>query len=327
MSRHTTTIPRSSIFTLEDGTWVVQRGVDRVQELLTRQDRVFSSLDMSFEITDNELDALCDKGIIEQYDDFFVWLKRDLAEASLHENSLGVTTYYYVQTDLSSDQAPIVQSRLANTGLANRYEVSTRSGKIIIMCLYGEPFSLFSSAEDAQILLIPVLQDLAPDLTIKSVRFNTGDILPVWAESRPASPTTPPLIRRLAPELRAKNVVCIDQDHRTHEIVGQICDELDVEIASAHVGKEGMTLIQDSDPALIIMDLTLPDLHGYEIVAFVRNNPELAHIPIIIVSQLNTDTDRAFAFTIAKVKDYIPKPFTVKEIRRQVWQILNQRSV
>lgn len=327
MSRHLTTIPRSSIFTLEDGTWVVQRGVDHVQELLTHKERIFSSMDVSFEITDEELGMLREQGIIVQYDEFFVWLKRELVETALLEMPLGISTYYYVQTGLDSQDYETVRARLEMTGLSDRYEVAERFGAIVLMGRYEEPFSNFQEVEDAQILLAPVLHDLTTQLNIIKVRSNTAEIPPIWSETPADSEIAHPLIHKMAPELYRKNVVCIDREEQTHEIIGQICDELGVEVASAYTAKDGMILIQDTDPALIIMELTLPDLHGYEIVAFVRNNPELAQIPIIIVASLDSETDRALALTVAKVKDYVIKPFKVSEFRRRIWQLLNQRSV
>lgn len=324
MPSGTTTIARSRMFTLEDGTWVVQRGIDRVQELLSGKERSFSSMDITFEITDPELDILQSRGIVEQYDDFFVWLTSDLAD-TVDSATPGLINYYYVQTDLGPDQVGFVQSKLETIGLSDRYAAAERFERVVIMRLSEEPFIRLSHAEDAQILLAPVMQETT--LTVEVVYFKATNIPPAWAAVLPPSDDFSPLIRRLEPKAKAKTVVCIDHAETTHHLVRQICGELGAEIASAYNGQDGITLIQDADPALIMMDLTLPDIHGYEVVAFVRTNPELAHIPIIVVTALASETDWVFARTVANVEDYVVKPLHTKDIRRRIWRVLNRYSL
>lgn len=323
MSSHSIAVPRNMVFTLEDGTWVVQWNIDRVQELLTGKERSFSSLDISYEISDMELDLLLVQGLIEQYDEFFVWLPDEFAEPALAGHQLGLTTYYYVKTTLDINQMGTVRQKLEDTGLSDRYEVAERFGKVAILSRYEEPFIRLSYAEDAQTLLAPVIHDLSAKLSVEAVQFNTSRLK--IDERIPNNRPKPaqPLIRNFAPLNKSRTIVCIDTDTGTHKLVREVCADLGAEIASADNASDGMTLIQDADPALILMDLTLPDSHGYEIVAFIRNNPELAHIPIIIISALDTDTDRVFAFSIAKVKDYVVKPLRSNDLRRRVWRVLN----
>ncbi|NDJ86865.1 MAG: response regulator [Chloroflexi bacterium] len=326
MGSRTTIVPRSSVFTLEDGTWVVQRSVDRVQELLTGQERSFSSMDISFEISDPELDILVAQSVIHQYDEFFIWLDRALTDKSTQDNSVEGLTFYYVSIALEVSQIDLVRARLEEAGLTDRYEAAERNGHIAIMRLHEEPFIRLGHAEDAQTLLMPFMQSLETQLAIEQVSFDSSSLPAIWPEPLPPSDTLP-LIRRSAPEIKAKSVICIDNERRTHQLVSQISEELGAILVSAYTGKDGTTLIQDADPALIVMDLKLPDMHGYEIVAYVRNNPELAHIPIVIVSTLDSEADRALAFTVAEAKDYIVKPLNTNELRRRIWRELNQNTV
>ncbi len=323
MDSHSIAVPRNMVFTLEDGTWVVQWNIDHVQELLTSKERSFSSLDISYEISDMELDLLLVQGLIEQYDDSFVWLPDEFAEPALAGHQLGLTTYYYVKTPLDIDKIGAVRQKLDDSGLSDRYEVAERFGKVAILSRYEEPFIRLSHAEDAQTLLAPVVHDLTSHLTVEAIQFNSSTLQNKLTSNQAKTPPAQPLIRNFAPLNKSRNIVCIDKDKDTHKLVREVCTDLGADIASAFNAKDGMTLIQDADPALILMDLTLPDNHGYEIVAFIRNNPELAHIPILIISALDTDTDRVFAFSIAKVKDYIVKPIKSNDLRRRVWRVLN----
>ncbi|MCB9435933.1 MAG: response regulator [Anaerolineales bacterium] len=324
MPSGSTTIARSRLFTLEDGSWVIQRGIDRVQELLSGKERSFSSMDITFEITDPELGILQARGIVEQFDDFFVWVTSDLVD-TVDSTTPGLINYYYVQSNLGRDQVGFVQTQLEAIGLSDRYAAAKRFERVVIMRLNEEPFTRLSHAEDAQILLAPVLQ--GAELSVEVVCFQTANIPPAWLAAEPTTDDYAPLIRRLEPKAKVKTVVCIDGAETSHHLIRQICSELGADIASAHNGQDGITLIQDADPTLIIMDLTLPDIHGYEVVAFVRTNPELAHIPIIVVTALASETDWVFARTVANVEDYVVKPLHTQDMRRRIWRVLNRYSL
>lgn len=321
------TVPRSNVFTLEDGTCVVQRGIDRVQELINGNTRRFSSMDTGYEITDPELDILKAQGIISQYDNFFVWLGEELANFNFNEDTFGTLTLYSVTTDLPIDALPEIDNYLHSAGLADRYIAVERFGQIVVLGAHEEPFLRLSSAENAQTLLLPFMQTLQATMSIDVFQFQ-ANTLPVHAphEVDLLADSSTGLIRRLLPNTTVKTVVCIDDDPETHEIFAQVCAELGIDLVSATDGKQGLTWIQDADPALVVLDLSLPDIHGYEVVAATRNDPDLSHIPIMVITHLDTATDRALAYTVAGVIDYIVKPINTTNIRRRVWRELNQRK-
>lgn len=322
---HSKAVPRSNVFTLEDGTWVVQRGIDQVQELLSGKIRRFSSMDTSYEITDTELDILMAQGIITQYDNFFVWLSPELIDQTLTEEDFGKATYYSLSTDLNELDLPSVLQYLNSAGLSDRYSVVLRQNTIMILSAYEEPFLRLSSAENAQTLLSPYFQSLGASTTIDVYQFEAAHLAGLQPEGLANQPNQG-LIRRLLPNITQKTIVCVDQDPRTQDIFTQVCQELGVDLVSASTGKLGLTYIQDADPTLVVTELSLPDIHGYEIIAAVRNNPDLVHIPIMIISSLDTETDRAFAYTISGVIDYISKPIQTADIRRRVWRELNRQN-
>ncbi|MCI0712523.1 MAG: response regulator [Chloroflexi bacterium] len=317
-------IPRYFVFTLEDSTWVVQRGADHVQELLTGIERSHSILDTTYEITDIELDLLQAQGIVERYDDAYVWLRdtvhtEGIISMNALERPLGVATYYYVGIRLPLEDLKSVQKILVEMGLDDRYRAISRLGTVVVVDHNGEPFSKLSLAEDAHILISPRLEKLAVSATVKSLRFNSSSLEFPWEETT----NEQSLIRRLAPEIKGHTIVCVDDEETTHRIVRDVLTTWGVEVASAYNGRDAMTLISDVDPVLILTDLKLPDMHGYEIVAHVRNNPDLSHIPLIIISAVDTPADRLFAYNTAAALDYVVKPFSGEEIRRKVWRVLS----
>lgn len=330
MTRAATPVPKHFIFALEDGTWVVQRGMDRVQELLTGKERPYSGLDNIYPIEDSTLEWLVEEGIVEQYDDSYVWLMDnptdDYGVVSIsRERLLGSALYHYVWTDLDPQYLPHIIEQFMLHELAGNYTAALRLGHVVILESNEEPFLLLGDAEHAHTLIAPILQKLPMPIQthVETIRFSINHIPFAWRTPAidPMNPAE--LIRKLEPKIKPRTVVCVDDEPETHEIVGNVMKELGVEIISAYTGKDAMTLIEDTDPSMILTDLTLPDMHGYEIVAFVRQNPELMNIPIIIISALSSETDRLFAIYVANARDYIVKPLAPEEIRRRVWRVLN----
>jgi CheY-like chemotaxis protein len=319
-------VPRHFVFTLEDSSWVIQREPDFVQELLTGKERSYSSLDIAYEITDIELDLLIAQGIVERYDHAYVWLHEThhtegLISPSMSDRSFGVTKYYYVDLDLPPNEVDQVQEIIERLGLHDRYRAFVRWNRVIIMGQNGEPFTKLSQVEDADFLLAPALHELGIDAAQQALRFDTNHLNLPWNDKhlKRASSQT---IRQFAPQIKGNIIVCIDDEEITHVIVRDVLSTWGVEVFSAYNGRDAISLIEDVDPTLILMDLKLPDMHGYEIVAHVRNNPDLSHIPLIIISAIDSETDRFFAYDIAQAEDYVVKPFTGEIIRRKVWRIL-----
>ncbi|GIK64164.1 MAG: hypothetical protein BroJett018_19580 [Chloroflexota bacterium] len=329
MNPRSAPIPRHYFFTLEDGTWVVQRGMDRVQELLTGAERTYSSLDISFEIEDLELELLKAQGVIDRYDDSFVWLHEDpqneiVVPTSTLQKTLGVAVYYFVQTGLDVSQLELVQEHLDEIGLADRYRASERQNNVIIIHAHDEPFSRLGSAEDAETLVMPALTNLGAKLKVEAVRFNAQE-LPMLVSGRLFGDIpNHPLVRKLEPKIKLQTVICVDHEMETHTTVREVVEVLGQEMVSAFTVHEALALLQDVDPALLLVSLDMPDMHGYKVVAAVRNDPELSRIPILILNTLDTDKDRTLAFNVANAVDFVMKPVYPERIRRKIWRVLNQ---
>ena len=286
MGNRSIPIPRYFMFTLEDSTWVVQRGPDHVQELLTGKERSHSILDNTYEITDIELELLIAQGIVERYDDAYVWLRElhhteGFVSPYAMERPLGVAKYYYVEIDQPIADLPMIEEMIKKLGLDDRYRAIQRLGKIVVMDENGEPFTGLSAVEDAEILLAPALQSLNTHAQTKSIRYDHSK-LKLHEEPIAESGES---IRKFEPQIKGNIIVCVDDEEITHEIVREVLKTWGVEVYSAYNGRDAIALIEDVDPTLILMDLRLPDMHGYEIVAHVRHSPDLRHIPCFFFAE------------------------------------------
>ena len=94
------------------------------------------------------------------------------------------------------------------------------------------------------------------------------------------------------------------------------------EVIEAVRGDEGVTLAEQSDPDLILMDIQLPGLDGYEATRRIKANPKLSRIPIIVVTSyaLSGDEEKARA---AGCDAYLAKPFDAMKLLAVVRQYLD----
>ena len=95
------------------------------------------------------------------------------------------------------------------------------------------------------------------------------------------------------------------------------------DVQFAHTGKEALDKIPMENPDLVILDVMMPDLDGYEVCRRLREMPEFALTPIIMLTALSTDEDKIKGYHVG-ADDYITKPFSLKVLRARVQNILER---
>ena len=88
-------------------------------------------------------------------------------------------------------------------------------------------------------------------------------------------------------------------------------------------GDEAYDLIIESPPDLVLLDLSLPGLSGIEIAKYVRSNPDVKDLPIIMLTARSQETDKIIGLKTG-ADDYITKPFSVKELTARIEAILRR---
>jgi hypothetical protein len=139
-------VPRSRVFVLSDGTFVVQWEENRVQALLSGRYFSYSAEQFGNTITDYELNQLKNTGAVVDYDDDLVYLSA-MIDMSLPKRS------YYLNTTLLKDRVQDVQQRLEQLNLAERYAVRLQDVFVIVRSHAGTVFGSFDEAERARELL------------------------------------------------------------------------------------------------------------------------------------------------------------------------------
>jgi two-component system phosphate regulon response regulator PhoB len=94
---------------------------------------------------------------------------------------------------------------------------------------------------------------------------------------------------------------------------------------TAHTAREGLALARSAAPALITLDLMLPDMQGTDVFRALRTAPATAHTPVIVVSARAEEIDRIVLLELG-AEDYVTKPFSVRELILRVRARLRERG-
>ena len=119
-----------------------------------------------------------------------------------------------------------------------------------------------------------------------------------------------------------RRVLIIDDDQNICKILKEYLVYEDFEVMTAHSGKEGLEQIEEEKPDLIILDIMLPEMNGWEICQELRPENDL---PIIMLSAKTEDTDKIMGLELG-ADDYVTKPFSPKEVVSRVKAVLRRSN-
>jgi DNA-binding response OmpR family regulator len=117
-------------------------------------------------------------------------------------------------------------------------------------------------------------------------------------------------------------VVCIEDEPEMIDLVSLILGRKGFDVIGANGGVEGLETVRKEKPDLILLDLMMPDMDGWEVYQQIKADEELRQIPVIVVTAKAQSIDKVLGLHIAKVDDYITKPFGPQELLESVEKIL-----
>jgi diguanylate cyclase (GGDEF)-like protein len=121
-------------------------------------------------------------------------------------------------------------------------------------------------------------------------------------------------------------VLVIDDSMDVHRLLRARLRHEEIELMSAEDGKSGIQTAKTSLPAMILLDLDMPDMDGFEVLRCLKNDPATLHIPVIVLSGLQSAQDKVMAFDLGAI-DYITKPFNLTELRVRVRSALRMHRL
>lgn len=122
------------------------------------------------------------------------------------------------------------------------------------------------------------------------------------------------------------NVLCIDDEVDFQSIIRIALERLGG--IKAHFCTDprlGLARAREVRPDLILLDLMMPEMDGWEVYQQLKADEKTRHIPVIVVTAKAQSIDRVLGLHIAKVDDYIAKPFSPQELLNSVEKVLQKQ--
>jgi len=119
-----------------------------------------------------------------------------------------------------------------------------------------------------------------------------------------------------------KRILCIEDQPEMIELIRLILSREGFAVEGAGGGREGLQAMQKSPPDLVLLDLMMPEMDGWEVYRQIKSNAELSDIPVIAVTAKAQKIDRILGLHIAGMDDFITKPFGPEELVASVERLL-----
>lgn len=116
-------------------------------------------------------------------------------------------------------------------------------------------------------------------------------------------------------------VLVVDDSPTEIHVLKTILEKNGHQVVSAENAEEGIKKAKEISPALILMDVVMPGMNGFQATRALTKDPQTQHIPIIIVTTKDQETDRVWGMRQG-AKDYLTKPVAEGELMQKIGAIL-----
>jgi DNA-binding response OmpR family regulator len=121
-----------------------------------------------------------------------------------------------------------------------------------------------------------------------------------------------------------KTILCIEDETGMIDLMRFILEREGFRFAEARGGVEGIRLIREEQPDLVLLDLMMPDVDGWDVYRQMKADEALCQIPVIVVTARAENIDKVLGLYVAQVDGYIAKPFGPEELLERIHRVLGE---
>lgn len=114
-----------------------------------------------------------------------------------------------------------------------------------------------------------------------------------------------------------KKILVVDDSATERHIIGEVLTKQGFEVSFAESGELGVARAKQDKPDLIVMDVVMPGMNGFQATRAISKDPETTHIPIIICTTKDQETDKIWGMRQG-AKDYVVKPIDAAELLSKI---------
>jgi CheY-like chemotaxis protein/nitrogen-specific signal transduction histidine kinase/HPt (histidine-containing phosphotransfer) domain-containing protein len=126
--------------------------------------------------------------------------------------------------------------------------------------------------------------------------------------------------------LPASSILLVEDDARMAEVVAALLREDQIELNSARDAVTAQNLLREKTFDLVLLDLGLPGMNGFDLLRTLKSSPETETIPVVVLTAWNSTSDKVRGFELGAV-DYLTKPFEPAELRARIGSVLRAKRL
>jgi two-component system response regulator VicR len=124
----------------------------------------------------------------------------------------------------------------------------------------------------------------------------------------------------------ANKIMVVDDEPDVVDLVKLVLESDGFDVVTAYSGKEALDKIGNEMPDLVLLDIMMPQMDGWEVYSRIRANPKTKDIPVAMLTAKSQSIDKMIGLHVVKVDDYITKPFGRSELLERVKRILREKG-
>jgi len=121
--------------------------------------------------------------------------------------------------------------------------------------------------------------------------------------------------------LLGQKILVVDDEPNIVQSLAFVFNREGFDVATAGDGVQAMSMIRDSKPNPLILDIMMPNKNGYEVCQEIKSDPELKDIQVLMLSSISNENSRRHAMSQG-ADDYINKPFSPMQVVTRVKELL-----
>ncbi len=126
--------------------------------------------------------------------------------------------------------------------------------------------------------------------------------------------------------MQNKNILLVEDDINTMILVTTLLEDEEYNVLKAEDGLQALEMVKNKPPDLILLDLMIPEIDGFEVCKRIKNDKTTKHIPIIMLTAKSNKKDKIHGLSVG-ADDYITKPFDLNELLARIKNLLTMQSL
>ncbi|BAI62653.1 putative response regulator [Methanocella paludicola SANAE] len=120
-------------------------------------------------------------------------------------------------------------------------------------------------------------------------------------------------------------IMVVDDEPDLLEVVKLILESDGYQVVTANSGQEALDKIEKEMPDLVLLDIIMPRMDGWEVFSRIKGNTKTHDIPVIMLTAKDQRIDKLIGLHVVRVDDYITKPFGRAELLERIKRVLEEK--